>query len=893
MTNCMIPKFSLQAMQKQQKRQLFWQRVAKICLAILLTCFVSGILVVGVHAGEPVKFQTDQYKGVDAMSNTGSSTDDSSWTVSAMVKDVVNMHKQLDNLLPQNNPIFYIFRLLGWLIACGLALLVDGISYAVFQLFALLGGSVANDGKLSGGLFDGKGFFAPYKGGGDQLIASPSTGGALIHNLTVVGMALMVISIILLGIQVVIKPQQIKSAALHICAGLILIVALPSFIVGGLALTNALIDTTGLNKNGSMGSQIVAENVTDVFYYERNNMNTTTDATSKSITLSLRDSKVKNDYSQYANNKNSVDDSAELRKILFINPIEMIDSKTMCEESGDKQRQVKHTVFWETKLASRRNGNGTAQYLENRWDGTILSDKKIGPFSEEYMRYKVSWFNLYVGLAVTGFVLIMAGIKWVRLLFELGIKQGLTQLLALVDVRTMQRVKQCLQSLLGTFAALFGTALSLAFYMAANSWIGKLTKPDGMNDFAWGILQLFIQVGLAWAAIDGPDIFEKLFGVDVGVKNSMQTLFAMQSVGRAAKGLTNGVFGTRQYIPGSAGGESGATGAAGGAVGGFSRVGGLFGRQGFVSRMGRTAKGAASAIGNTASGAAAIPGAVGGFIHGKSAARKALHNANGVPSGAAGTINAGKVNTGSLSVNGSSAGASTAGSKINRTGSNSARGGQNSSLRSAAVSSGTIGGHRVPQTNTQSVTKPNGGGSTADVHSPSSPALSGSTPVSRMTPAASVPLTSQSPAGGKRANVAKPAPTSAAQPAVSRNAGVRPAAAAQAVQTAINRTPHSPTSTGTRQVTPRMSGSGSAGTGYAAGSGSASNIPLRGSGETLGEHIDGQFHQAGSYIHQRAASLVKDDQGNIKKNALTRPFRAASSASDFAYNATIKRAQKH
>lgn len=893
MTNCMIPKFSLQTLQKRKKRRLFWQRVGKFCLILLCVCFLSGLLVTGVHAGAPVAFQTDQYKGVDAMSNSGVAQDSDGWTVSAMVQQVVNMHKQLDNLLPQNNPIFYIFRLLGWLFACGLALLVDGISYAVFQLFSLLGGSVVN-GQLSGGIFGDKGFFAPSKGGGDQLIASPSTGGDLIHNLTVIGMALMVISIILLGIQIAIKPQQIKSAALHICAGIILVVALPSFIVGGLALTNALIDSTGLNKNGSMGSQIVAENVTDVFYYERNNMKTTTDATSKSVTLALNNSKVKNDYSKYAKNDNSVDDSAELRKILFVNPIEMIDSKTMCEESGNKQTQVKHTVFWETKLASRRDGDGTAQFLENRWDGTILSDKKIGPFSEEYMRYKVSWFNLYVGLAVTGFVLIMAGIKWVRLLFELGIKQGLTQLLALVDVRTMQRVKQCLQSLLGTFAALFGTALSLSFYLAANSWASSLTAPNGMNTFVWGILQLFIQVGLAWAAIDGPDIFEKLFGVDVGVKDSMRTLFAMQSVGRAAKGLTNGVFGTRQYIPGSAGGESGAAGAAGGAGGGFARVGGLFGRQGFASRMGRTAKGAASAIGNTASGAAAIPGAVGGFIHGKSAARKALHSANGTPSGAAGTgtINADKVNTGSLSVNGSSAGASTAGSKINRTGSSSARGGQNSSLRSAAVSSGTIGGHRVPQTNTQSVTKPNGGGSTADVHSPSSPALSGSTPASRMAPAASVPLASQSPTGGARANVSKPAPASAAQPAVSRNAGVRPAAAAQAVQTAINRTPHNP-STGTRQVTPRMSGSGSAGTGYAAGSGSPNNIPLRGSGETLGEHIGGQFQQAGGYIHQRAASLVKDDQGNIKKNALTRPYRAASSASDFAYNATIKRAQKH
>lgn len=881
MTECLVPHFSLQTMQKQKKRRLFWQRVAKICLAILLTCFVSGILVVGVHAGAPVDFNTDQYKGVDAMSNSTSTPD--GWAVNAMVKDVVDMHNQLDNQLPQNNPIFYIFRLLGWVLAMGLALLVDGISYAVFQLFSLLGGSVVN-GQLSGGLFGEKGFFAQSSWNGGQLTASPSTGGELIHNLTVVGMALMVISIILLGIQVVIKPQQIKSAALHICAGLILVVALPSFIVGGLALTNALIDTTGLNKSGGMGSQIVAQNVTDVFYFERNDMKTSTDATSKSLSLSLRDAKVKNDYSKYAKNDNSVDDSAELRKILFINPIEMIDSKTMCEESGNKQQQVKHTVFWETKLASRRDGDGTAQFLENRWDGTILSDKKIGPFSEEYMRYKVSWFNLYVGLAVTGFVLIMSGIKWVRLLFELGIKQGLTQLLALVDVRTMQRVKQCLQSLLGTFAALFGTALSLSFYLAANSWASSLIAPTGMNDFAWGILQLFIQIGLAWAAIDGPDIFEKIFGVDVGVKDSMRTLFAMQSVGRAAKGLTNGILGTRQFIPGSAGGDAAAAGG-----GGFARVGGIFGKQGLANRMGRTAKGTASAVGNIASSAASVPSAVGGFLHGKSNARQALRNANGAADmGTAGTINAAKVNTGSLSVNGSDAGAAGNGSKINRPGSSSVQNGQNNSLRSAAAGLGAIGGHRVPQADIQSVEKPN-----TPVHAKAGlggSAMPGSSPASRMAASAAAPLTHS--AGSTRtASAAKQAAvgTASTAPTVSRNAGgMHPAAAAQP---AINRAPRSSTNIGTRQITPRMSGSGSAGTGYAT-SGSPSDLPLRGSGETLGEHIGGQFQQAGSFIHQRTASLVKDDQGNIKKNALTRPYRAASSASDYAYNATIKHAQK-
>ena len=858
MTECLVPRFSLQAMQKQKARKLFWQRVAKICLAILLTCFFSGLLVVGVHAGAPVDFNTDQYKGVDALNDS---------TRSTIVMEVVDMHNQLDNQLPQNNPIFYVFRLLGWTIAMGLALLVDGISYAVFQLFSLLGGSITNDGRLKGGLFGDKGFFAQSSTGG-QLIASSSTGGELIHNLTIVGMALMVVSIILLGIQIVIKPQQIKSAALHICAGLILVVALPSFIVGGLALTNALIDATGLNNSGGMGSQIVAQNVVDVFYYERNSMKTTTDATSKSITLSLRNPKIKNDYSNYANSK-SVDDSAKLRKILFINPLEMIDSKTMCDDSGNQQQQVKHTVFWETKLASRRDGDGTKQYLENRWDGTIISDKKIVPLSEEYMRYKVSWLNLYVGLAVTGFVLVMSGIKWVRLLFELGIKQGLTQLLALVDVRTMQRVKQCLQSLLGTFAALFGTAISLSFYLAANSWASSLIAPTGMNDFAWGILQLFIQIGLAWAAIDGPDIFEKIFGVDVGVKDSMRTLFAMQSVGRAAKGLTHGVFGTRQYIPGSAGGS-----AAGGNVttagdGSFDRIGGIFGKQGLANRMGRTAKGAASAVGSIASSAASVPSAVGGFMHGKLNARQALRNANGAAdTGAAGTINAAKVNTDSLSVNGSDAGTAGNGSKINRPGSSSVQAGL-----------GAIGGHRVPQA-VQSVEKPNTPVH-VKVHTNRSPA------------GTHLLASAQSAVAGstRTASAAKPVAvgTASTAPTVSRNAGgMRPAAAAQP---AVNRAPRSSTNIGTRQITPRMSGSESAGTGYAA-SGSPSDIPLRGSGETLSEHIGGQFQQTGSFIHQRTASLVKDEQGNIKKTALTRPYRAASSASDYAYNATIKHAQK-
>ncbi|WOC32365.1 MULTISPECIES: pLS20_p028 family conjugation system transmembrane protein [Caproicibacterium] len=879
------PQYSLKARQATQKRRFFCHQAGKFCLALLLVCLLSGMLAVGVHAGNAPNIDTNQYKGISAVTDKANEVMNGpggSWTKGDMANSVIALHQQLDSSLPQNNILSYPFRLLGWLLACGMGMIDDALSFVVLSVFKFLSGKLTGssqlDKQLSDGLFQGSGFYAQGQKGGD-----------LLQRFSGIGMALMAAALVLLGIQVVAKPQHIKDAARHIFEGVLISVSIPALVAAGLAVTVSLVSVAGIDQNTTMGSAIVAQNITDVFYYERAGMATDKSSGALITTKNGSQTKNRNDYLD-SNNTKSPDNqnNPNLMQIYGIHPTEFVDSKTVCEDT-DPKTLTQHVVFWETKLSSQRKGNAVVQYLDNRWDGAVAGNK-ISILSEEYYRYKVDWLNMYVALLVTGFVLLMAGIKWVRIMFELGIKQGLTQLLAVTDLRTMQRTKQALQSILGSLAALFGTTFMLTFYMAANTWISNITIPlpnglPGILSSIFGILaKIILEIGLAWITIDGPDIFEKIFGIDVGVKDSMRTLYGLQSVGRATRGVHNGIFGSR--VPNG--------------QGGMVRVGGLFGQHGAASHLAQAGRGAVSFGGNVVSGAASAASALGGWGAGKRAARQALrqtsgNKAAGGQAAASPNLQANHLTAGQLNVTGT--GNAQGVSPKNADGRQSAgqsQTQQRSSLQNAAVSpQRAFGGHgartaATGQTASSVASILSGSPSGGNFSSAASRfANVAATPV--MNPIVNAPLPTTKPAGANQSKPAAATRRSSSPSTVTRNTGPL-----QTTSAGRPATPAMPVNRNARPVQPRMSAPYASTTAAAGGnnSGSGSLPPLRGNGQTLSQHLGGQVQQAGGFIRQRTASLVKDNQGNLKKNAATRPYRAAKSAYDYAYNGAITRAQK-
>ena len=391
---------------------------------------------------------------------------------------VIAQIEKLD--LPRNTLLSFAVRPIGWALAKGLAFLVN-----------CLGGAIYGINSAASGLF-----------------TNPQVAD-LMKKVIAVATVLLALVIAYIGLQFIVKPQKISTVMTNFIVGFLLFVSLPTLVTGAYNLTEAAIGSIGANNLSSLGNQVLASNVIDTTFYDTNGFNEK---------LSQKN--------LYASNADGVRN---------IDPVEMVDGSE--DQKIDGCVKIQNKDFWCKRVQTDSSGNKT---LTNLWDGMqpgALVGSKI--FSEFYYRYKIDWFNTYVTLFVTGFALILSGIKIARILFELIIKQTLAQVVGLLDIHTGQRLKQCLQSLLSSFVGLFGCMLMLQVYtIGTAAVVSKVTNP---------YIKIILEIAMAWMVIDGPDIFEKVFGMDVGIKHPMAAMYGMNTVAHGLKGIGKAITGNKNY----------------------------------------------------------------------------------------------------------------------------------------------------------------------------------------------------------------------------------------------------------------------------------------------------------------------------------------------------------
>jgi hypothetical protein len=472
--------------------------------------------------------------------------------------------------LPRNNIIFYIFRHIGWAIICGMRFLVNGFQMVVFTVAKNMGNLFYGGSDPSDSSQWGKGVFSSQT-----------------QSLVIVFMALIGLAILGVGILYLVKPQKVGTVAKNIVIGLLVAVSLPVLVGGAFSLTYQLTQLIP-GSDEKIGNQIIMNGTYDMLKLDSadllNQLQRGTDDTNST----LNQWKANPDAAP-VDLRPSVGAYGSDYELTHIDPTEMVGLRGIFDNGVTVEDK-----FWNNTVVKGSDGEEKLQALN---DGRIGNDGTSGNIlSGQYYRWDFNWIGIIVPLFVMTFVLGLCGIKLVRLLFEMIVKQLLAQILAFIDLHTMQRLKKCLYSIVSSCATFFGTFLMLQLYILAQRAIGTWT--NGLNS-GWTVLgQVIIQIALGWAVIDGPDIFEKLFGMDIGIKSAAGTLYGLQTVGRAAKAGFNGVFGTRTMDG--------------------TRVGGLFGRRGVVD----TATNAASYA------VAGISGAF-GFLRGMADGNRTAGNNTG------------------------------------------------------------------------------------------------------------------------------------------------------------------------------------------------------------------------------------------------------------------------
>ncbi|UOQ95086.1 hypothetical protein MUO14_09220 [Halobacillus shinanisalinarum] len=201
--------------------------------------------------------------------------------------------------------------------------------------------------------------------------------------------------------------------------------------------------------------------------------------------------------------------------------------------TSDGQRIVMHKVGLES--------NGEEGLVE-------LGKSSIFDFlPEHYYRWDVEWFSAIITLGVMAFTMVLISIKVAKLCFELGFNHIVALIMAYADISTGQRLKAIIKNIGSIFVSLIMIFLSLRVYMYYTTFI---------SDHLEGMGYLVALVAGSLAVIDGPNIVQKLFGIDAGLKNAWHVAMggylasktvgppAKKAVGAVASGGTSAVMNT-------------------------------------------------------------------------------------------------------------------------------------------------------------------------------------------------------------------------------------------------------------------------------------------------------------------------------------------------------------
>jgi len=166
------------------------------------------------------------------------------------------------------------------------------------------------------------------------------------------------------------------------------------------------------------------------------------------------------------------------------------------------------------------------------WNGRETSLGKLDQSGVEwnnqyYYRYQPNWLTIFVTLGIMGFTLFSIAYKLARLSFELAFNYVLAILVAPADLHSGQKTKKVIQSILNTFLVIILIFVSIKLYT-----IGTAYLAETLDGFAYLIALIAFSVAL----IDGPNMVERLFGIDAGLKRGWGVALSAYAAG---KGVTS------------------------------------------------------------------------------------------------------------------------------------------------------------------------------------------------------------------------------------------------------------------------------------------------------------------------------------------------------------------
>ncbi|MGL3067119.1 MULTISPECIES: pLS20_p028 family conjugation system transmembrane protein [Planococcus] len=304
------------------------------------------------------------------------------------------------------------------------------------------------------------------------------------------------------------KKFDREGMAMNLFIALIIVVALSQGMGKANEFTDEAINAINTTElydegEGSLSDNIVSRQLTDLVEFDKSDWETTDIDPSNTLPLSM---------------------------IRHLSVTEKLDKeRTELELTPDGREIIAHKLTWSVS---------EKELVE-------LEDSTLMPWTNEsYYRYDVNWLTLLTTLAVMAFTLFSIAHKLARLSFELTFNYILALLVAPADIHDGQKTKKIMQSILNTFLVIILIFLSMKIYMIGTAYVAAELD---------GLAYLIALIAFSVAVIDGPNIVERLFGIDAGLKNGWGVLAGAYAGGKLISGAGGAVMNGMSRSSGSRG----------------------------------------------------------------------------------------------------------------------------------------------------------------------------------------------------------------------------------------------------------------------------------------------------------------------------------------------------
>jgi len=292
---------------------------------------------------------------------------------------------------------------------------------------------------------------------------------------------ILAISIGILGFKIMFNRKQNRGELpSNILFSILILVLLPTLMTKLDNMTSIAVKEVA-SEYTSSANELIKNNIYDLYYLDSNGFD--------------------------LNNKNNI----KSNEILTVDANETIDLD-----------EVNNKAVLGKKIRFDKNGNKKLEDLERGWF-------KI---DEEYYRYGIDFLSIIVTLGAMGITLICIGLKVARLIFELAFNKLLATLFAFADIGDGKKLKEIIKHIFSMFIVIFSTAIMTKLYVIFSSWLGTSLGNAGLS--ANGVAKMIVLVGGSIAVIDGPNIIERILGIDAGLKNGWTAVMAGYGLSKGA-----------------------------------------------------------------------------------------------------------------------------------------------------------------------------------------------------------------------------------------------------------------------------------------------------------------------------------------------------------------------